>query len=50
MLAVFADAGLPVQRHFADGEVALIFPLPADEAADVGSAGAVAYGNFDEVG
>ena len=28
MLAVFADAGLPVQRRFADGVVELTFPLP----------------------
>ncbi len=28
MLRVFADAGLPVTRHFSDGEVALTFPLP----------------------
>jgi acyl-CoA synthetase (NDP forming)/GNAT superfamily N-acetyltransferase len=28
MLAVFADAGLPVQRRFADGVIELTFPLP----------------------
>jgi acyl-CoA synthetase (NDP forming)/GNAT superfamily N-acetyltransferase len=28
MLAVFADAGLPVRREFADGVVELTFPLP----------------------
>ena len=28
MLAVFADAGLPVRRQFADGVVELTFPLP----------------------
>jgi acyl-CoA synthetase (NDP forming)/GNAT superfamily N-acetyltransferase len=28
MLAVFGDAGLPVQRRFADGVVELTFPLP----------------------
>ena len=32
MLAVFTDAGLPVQRRRADSEVVLTFPLPADEA------------------
>ena len=32
MLAVFADAGLPVQRRLVDGDVLLTFPLPADEA------------------
>jgi acyl-CoA synthetase (NDP forming)/RimJ/RimL family protein N-acetyltransferase len=31
MLAVFADAGLPVQRKLSDGEMQLTFPLPADE-------------------
>jgi acyl-CoA synthetase (NDP forming)/GNAT superfamily N-acetyltransferase len=28
MLAVFADAGLPVKRRFADGVIELTFPLP----------------------
>ena len=28
---VFADAGLPVQRHCADGVVELTFPLPGDD-------------------
>jgi acyl-CoA synthetase (NDP forming)/GNAT superfamily N-acetyltransferase len=28
MLAVFADAGLPVMRRFADGVIELTFPLP----------------------
>jgi acyl-CoA synthetase (NDP forming)/GNAT superfamily N-acetyltransferase len=28
MLAVFGDAGLPVQRRFADGVIELTFPLP----------------------
>ncbi len=28
MLHVFADAGLPAERHFADGLVELTFPLP----------------------
>jgi acyl-CoA synthetase (NDP forming)/RimJ/RimL family protein N-acetyltransferase len=32
MLKVFADAGLPVQRKLADGDVQLTFPLPCDEA------------------
>jgi acyl-CoA synthetase (NDP forming)/RimJ/RimL family protein N-acetyltransferase len=32
MLRVFADAGLPAERHFADGLVELRFPLPG--AAD----------------
>src|SRR6266567_2295120 len=31
MLEVFADAGLPVQRHFADEVYHLTFPLPRDE-------------------
>ena len=31
MLTVFADAGLPVQRHFADDVYHLTFPLPRDE-------------------
>jgi acyl-CoA synthetase (NDP forming)/RimJ/RimL family protein N-acetyltransferase len=31
MLKVFADAGLPVQRHFADEIYELTFPLPRDE-------------------
>ena len=31
MLRVFADAGLPVQRHSADGVVDMIFPLPGGE-------------------
>jgi acyl-CoA synthetase (NDP forming)/GNAT superfamily N-acetyltransferase len=32
MLKVFADAGLPVRRKLADGDVQLTFPLPCDEA------------------
>jgi acyl-CoA synthetase (NDP forming)/GNAT superfamily N-acetyltransferase len=32
MLAVFADAGLPVRREFADGVFELTFPLPGAEA------------------
>jgi acyl-CoA synthetase (NDP forming) len=31
MLKVFADAGLPVQRHFADEIYELTFPLPLDK-------------------
>ena len=31
MLKVFADAGLPVQRHFADEIYELTFPLPRDK-------------------
>ena len=31
MLQVFADAGLPVQRHFADEIYELTFPLPRDK-------------------
>jgi acyl-CoA synthetase (NDP forming)/GNAT superfamily N-acetyltransferase len=37
MLCVFADAGLPVRRSMADGEVQLTFPLPGgdgDQALD----------------
>jgi acyl-CoA synthetase (NDP forming)/GNAT superfamily N-acetyltransferase len=37
MLAVFGDAGLPVQRRFADGVIELTFPLPGirdDQALD----------------
>jgi acyl-CoA synthetase (NDP forming)/GNAT superfamily N-acetyltransferase len=32
MLRVFADAGLPVRRHRADGVVELVVPLPAGDA------------------
>jgi acyl-CoA synthetase (NDP forming)/GNAT superfamily N-acetyltransferase len=32
MLSVFADAGLPVERHYADGIFELTFPLPSEEA------------------
>src|SRR6266853_1668139 len=32
MLTVFADAGLPVDRHYADGVYELTFPLPSEEA------------------
>jgi len=31
MQRVFADAGLPVERHFGDGVLELTFPLPAHE-------------------
>jgi acyl-CoA synthetase (NDP forming)/GNAT superfamily N-acetyltransferase len=31
MLGVFADAGLPVRRRFADGAIELTFPLPGQE-------------------
>ncbi len=30
MLNVFADAGLPVQRHYEDGVMELTFPLPSE--------------------
>ena len=30
MLKVFADAGLPVQRHYADGVMELTIPLPSE--------------------
>jgi acyl-CoA synthetase (NDP forming)/GNAT superfamily N-acetyltransferase len=33
MLAVFASAGLQVERSYADGDVRLTFPLPGDEAS-----------------
>ena len=32
MLNVFADAGLPVDRHYADGVFKLTFPLPSADA------------------
>ena len=32
MLNVFADAGLPVERHYADGIFELTFPLPSEDA------------------
>ena len=32
MLNVFAEAGLPVERRFADGVLALTFPLPSEDA------------------
>jgi acyl-CoA synthetase (NDP forming)/GNAT superfamily N-acetyltransferase len=31
MLNVFADAGLPVDRHYADGVFELTFPLPSED-------------------
>ncbi|MBV9379124.1 MAG: GNAT family N-acetyltransferase, partial [Streptosporangiaceae bacterium] len=34
MLKVFADAGLPVRRHSADGITETTFPLPADDTAN----------------
>jgi acyl-CoA synthetase (NDP forming)/GNAT superfamily N-acetyltransferase len=33
MLKVFADAGLPVQRHYADGVMELTFPIPGDDGS-----------------
>jgi acyl-CoA synthetase (NDP forming)/GNAT superfamily N-acetyltransferase len=32
MLNVFADAGLPVERHYAEGVLELTFPLPSEAA------------------
>ncbi len=32
MLGVFADAGLPVERHLENGVMELVVPLPADDA------------------
>jgi len=32
MLNVFADAGLPVERHYAEGVFELTFPLPSEDA------------------
>ena len=32
MLHVFADAGLPVDRHYADGVFELTFRLPSEDA------------------
>ena len=34
MLSVFADAGLPVQRHYAEGVIELTFPLPGPDGQD----------------
>jgi acyl-CoA synthetase (NDP forming)/GNAT superfamily N-acetyltransferase len=36
MLGVFADAGLPVRRRYADGVYRLTFPLPSPEADPLG--------------
>jgi acyl-CoA synthetase (NDP forming)/GNAT superfamily N-acetyltransferase len=36
MLGVFADAGLPVRRRFAEGVYRLTFPLPSPEADPLG--------------
>ena len=36
MLRVFADAGLPVERRFADGVYELTFPLPSEDAGNAG--------------
>jgi acyl-CoA synthetase (NDP forming)/GNAT superfamily N-acetyltransferase len=36
MLGVFADAGLPVQRRYAEGVYRLTFPLPSPEADPLG--------------
>jgi acyl-CoA synthetase (NDP forming)/GNAT superfamily N-acetyltransferase len=33
MLKVFADAGLPVQRHYADGVTEMTFPIPGDDGS-----------------
>jgi YihY family inner membrane protein len=32
---VFADAGLPVERHFADGVIELIMPLPGHDGGQL---------------
>jgi acyl-CoA synthetase (NDP forming)/RimJ/RimL family protein N-acetyltransferase len=37
MQQVFADAGLPVQRHFADGLLELTFPLPGTDTEGLAS-------------
>ena len=34
MLRVFADAGLPVRRHYAEGVIELTFPLPGPDGQD----------------
>ena len=34
MLGVFADAGLPVQRRYAEGVIELTFPLPGQDGQD----------------
>ncbi len=33
MLKVFADAGLPVQRRYADGVMEMTFPIPGDDGS-----------------
>ncbi len=33
MLKVFADAGLPVHRHYADGVTEMTFPLPGEDGS-----------------
>jgi acyl-CoA synthetase (NDP forming)/RimJ/RimL family protein N-acetyltransferase len=43
MLRVFADAGLPAQRHLSEGVVELTFPLPS------GGAGGIMDGYLDTV-
>ena len=35
MQRVFSDAGLPVERHFADGVIELIMPLPGHEGGQL---------------
>jgi len=35
MQRVFADAGLPVERHFADGVIELLMPLPGHEGGQL---------------
>ena len=37
MQQVFADAGLPVERHFADGLLELTFPLPGTDTEGLAS-------------
>src|SRR5580693_4668629 len=37
MLKVFADAGLPVQRHYEDGVVEMTFPLPSESGTALDS-------------
>ncbi len=35
MQRVFTDAGLPVERHFADGVIELVMPLPGHDGGDL---------------
>ena len=35
MQRVFADAGLPVERHFADGVIELMMPLPGHDGGEL---------------